>query len=168
MRHRVNNQGFGRKPGPKKALVRGLVSSLVEHERIRTTLTKAKYIRPLVEKAITLGQRENSLHARRLLLSKYPNKDTVHRIMTDIAPRFRNRPGGYTRIIKLGPRPGDMADMAYIEFVDYALPPLKDEETVDPEEEKQKTQLMKLLASRKEAHKKSRRQIQSKSRRINR
>ena len=130
MRHRINNRSFGRKAGPKKALIRGLVNSLVEHGRIRTTLAKAKHVRPIVEKAITLGRRENSLHARRTLLSMYPNKETVNRIMKDISPRFKDRSGGYTRIIKLGPRPGDMADMAYIEFVDYVLPEAKSKETV--------------------------------------
>ena len=142
MRHRINNQSFGRKAGPKKALVRGLVNSLVEHGRMRTTLTKAKYIRPIIERAVTLGQRENSLHARRILFSMYPNKKTVDSLMNDISPRFKDRPGGYTRIIKLGPRPGDMADMAYIQFVDYVLPDPKSDEDVGVAD----TNLEKLVA----------------------
>ena len=164
MRHRINNQTFGRKAGPKKALVRGLVNSLVGHGRIRTTLAKAKYIRPIIEKAVTLGQRENSLHARRTLLSMYPNKETVDRIMKDISPRFKGRPGGYTRIIKLGPRSGDMADMAYIEFVDYVLPEAQSEETVVASD----NQLERKVTRRRVDHKKSVRRMQGESRRINR
>lgn len=161
MRHRINNQSFGRKGGPKKALVRGLVNSLVEHGRIRTTLTKAKYIRPVIERAVTLGQRENGLHARRMLLSMYPNKNTVDSLMNDISPRFKGRPGGYTRILKLGPRPGDMADMAYIQFVDYILPDTKSGEEVKGAD----TNLEKLVVKRKADHKKSVRKMQNESRR---
>ena len=108
MRHRKQVKHFSRKPGARKALIRGLVTSLVEHERIRTTLPKAKELRRHVEKAITLGQ-DGSLHRRRNLLSKYPNEETVHKLMSDLSPRFKDRPGGYTRIMKLGPRPGDGA-----------------------------------------------------------
>ena len=164
MRHRINRQSFGRKAGPKKALVRGLVYSLVEHGRIRTTLAKAKYIRPIVEKAITLSQRENRIHARRTLLSMYPHPETVSRLMEDFSFRFKDRAGGYTRIIKLGPRPGDQADMAYIEFVDYVLPgaELKDMAILEAK------YLKNMVAGRRRIHKKSVRKIKEKSRRINR
>jgi len=118
MRHRARVKTLGRKSGPRKALIRGLVISLVEHGRIKTTLAKAKELRRHVEKAVTLGKKQ-SLHARRLLLARYPNKDAVATIMNDLAPRFKDRNGGYTRILKLGPRPGDNAEMAFIEFVDY-------------------------------------------------
>ncbi len=118
MRHNARVKHFGRKTGPRKALWRGLVNSLVEHGRIKTTLAKAKELRRHVEKAITVGKKQ-SLHARRLLLSRYPNEDVVSMIMTDIAPRFQDREGGYTRILKLGQRPGDRAEMAYIQFVDF-------------------------------------------------
>lgn len=161
MRHRINNQSFGRKGGPKKALIRGLVNSLVEHGRIRTTLTKAKYIRPIVEKAVTLGHRENQLHARRTLLSMYPNKKTVDLLMEDISPRFKERHGGYTRIIKLGHRLGDMADMAYIQFVDYVLPEPKDDEAVDVSD----SDMEKIVAKREVEHRKSVRRMQNESRR---
>lgn len=118
MRHRSHDHQFGRKPGPRKALIRGLVEALVEHGRIRTTLPRAKELRRHVERAITIGKK-GELATRRVLLAKYPNKQTVKMIVDDIAPRFRERPGGYTRIIKLGSRPGDQAEMAFIEFVDY-------------------------------------------------
>ncbi len=118
MRHKRHISHFGRKSGPRKALIRGLVSSLVEHGRIRTTVVKAKELRRHVERAVTLGKK-GTLHARRVLLSRYPNESTVTSIINDLAPRFRERPGGYTRIIKVGHRPGDCAEMAMIEFVDH-------------------------------------------------
>jgi len=99
------------------------VVSLVEHGRIKTTLAKAKELRRHVERAVTLGKRAldggNALHVQRLLMSRYPNEATVTSLMKDVAPRFKAREGGYTRILKLGMRPGDRAEMAYIEFVDF-------------------------------------------------
>jgi large subunit ribosomal protein L17 len=92
--------------------------NLVEHGRISTTVAKAKELRRHIEKAITLGK-TNDLATRRLLLSRIPNQATVEAILGDISPRFNTRPGGYTRIIKIGRRPGDTAEMAFIEFVDY-------------------------------------------------
>lgn len=118
MRHRVHSHQFGRKPNARKALLRGLVDSLVEHGRIKTTLPRAKELRRHVERAVTIGK-AGSVHARRVLLSRYPNKNTVSTLVDDISKRFEKRPGGYTRIIKLGSRPGDQAEMAFIEFVDY-------------------------------------------------
>jgi large subunit ribosomal protein L17 len=118
MRHNAKVQTFGLASGPRKALLRGLVNSLVEHGRIKTTLAKAKELRRHVERAVTTSK-DQTLHARRLLMARYPNEKTVGILMTDIAPRMKTRPGGYTRILKLGKRPGDNADMAFIEFVDY-------------------------------------------------
>jgi len=118
MRHRCDVKRFSRKAGARKALVRGLVTSLVEHERIRTTLPKAKELRRHVERAVTIGQR-GGVQASRLLFSKYPSAKTVTKLVNDLGPRFKERPGGYTRIRKLGPRPGDGAPMAFIEFIDY-------------------------------------------------
>ena len=118
MRHRRKSKHFSRKTTAWKALFRGLIISMVEHGRIATTVEKAKELRRHVEKAITLGKK-NDLASRRLLLSRIPNKNAVNTIMTDIAPRFKDRNGGYTRIIKIGRRPGDTAEMAFIEFVDY-------------------------------------------------
>jgi large subunit ribosomal protein L17 len=121
MRHKRLTNYFGRDGGHRKAMIRNLVSSLVEHGRIQTTVAKAKELRRHVERAITLGK-DGTLHAQRLLLSRYPNQDTVTAIMTDISPRMKNRMGGYTRILKTGRRPGDNSEMAFIEFVDYELP----------------------------------------------
>ncbi len=118
MRHRAQVKRFSRSPEARKALIRGLVSSLVEHERIKTTLPKAKELRRHVERAITAG-RKGDLAATRNLMAKYPNRGTVSKIVTDLSVRFKERPGGYTRILKLGNRPGDGAPMAFIEFVDY-------------------------------------------------
>lgn len=116
--HRRSTKYFSRKFNARKALLRGLIVSLVEHGRIKTTVTKAKELRRHVEPAITLGK-EDTLAVRRLLLSRIPNEDTVQKLVTDIGPRFKSRPGGYTRIIKLDRRPGDKTEMAFIEFVDY-------------------------------------------------
>ena len=116
--HRRRVKHFDRKSGPRKALLRGLVTSLIEHGRITTTVDRAKETRRHVEKAITLGKK-GDLATTRLLLSRYPDKAAVSTIMKDLAPRFKNRPGGYTRIIKIGRRPGDTAEMAFLEFVDY-------------------------------------------------
>lgn len=118
MRHRRRVKHFSRKSGPRKALLRGLMVSLVEHGRIATTVDKAKELRRHIEKAITLGKSDD-LATRRLLLSRIANDNTVSTILKDISPRFKTRPGGYTRIIKIGRRPGDTAEMAFIEFVDY-------------------------------------------------
>lgn len=119
MRHRARVSTFGRKTGPRKALIRGLVTSLVEHGRIKTTLAKAKELRRHVERAVTVGK-AGTLHSRRVLLARYPNEATVDTILSEVSPRFQTRPGGYTRILKLGTRPGDRAEMAYIEWVDFA------------------------------------------------
>lgn len=116
--HRRRVKHFDRKSGPRKALLRGLVTSLIEHGRITTTVDRAKEVRRHVEKAITLGKK-GDLATTRLLLSRYPNKEAVATIVKDLSPRFKTRPGGYTRIIKIGRRPGDTAEMAFIEFVDY-------------------------------------------------
>jgi len=119
MRHRTKKSNFHRRPGPLKALIRGYVYSLVENGRIKTTVKRAKEIRRQVEKAITLAKRDG-LHTRRLLLSRYPNDGVVETLMGDLKKRFSTRPGGYTRVVKIGGRPGDQADMAFLEFVDYA------------------------------------------------
>lgn len=159
MRHKVAKHSFGRKQGPRKALMRSLVDALVEHGRIRTTLPKAKELRRFVERAVTKGK-EGTLHARRVLLSKYPNKNTVETLMTDLGVRFKDRNGGYTRIIKMGPRPGDMAEMALIEFVDYE-PKAVDTDEIEAKKAK-KSQI------RVKKHKKAVRKIQDESRRVNR
>lgn len=109
------------------AMLRNQAISLIRHERIETTVPKAKELKPFVERLITIAKRGNAagsangktLHARRLLLAELPDKEIVSKLFETIAPRFAERPGGYTRIVKIGPRQGDAARMAYLELVDY-------------------------------------------------
>ena len=117
MRHQVKSRKLGRSPAHRKALFRNQLSSLVREERIRTTLQKAKELRPLAEKVVTQGKRD-TLHARRQVNRLISDRDLVKKLFDEIAPRYHERPGGYTRIVKLGPRRGDGAEMAYLEFVD--------------------------------------------------
>lgn len=117
MRHNKSGFKLGRKPAHRKAMVRNLATSLVEHGRIETTVNRAKALRMFVEPLITLGKK-GDLAARRIAMQKLPNKAVVHKLFDEIAPKFSERPGGYTRIIKTGYRQGDMAQMAIIEFVD--------------------------------------------------
>ena len=116
MRHRVKGKKLSRDSAQRKALLRNLVTSFLEKERIRTTLAKAKATRPIAEKMITLGK-NNSLHSRRLALRFIYKRDVVKKLFNEISPRFSERPGGYTRIIKIGPRAGDGAEMAILELV---------------------------------------------------
>ncbi len=116
--HRRLTKYFGRKSGPRKALLRGLMISLVEHGRIKTTVVKAKEVRRHIEKAITLG-RKGTLNSIRVISSKLANGDIAVDLVKNIAPRFKDRPGGYTRVVKIGRRPGDKAEMAFLEFVDF-------------------------------------------------
>lgn len=129
MRHRSKRHNFHRRSGPLKALLRGMVYSLVENGRIKTTVARAKEVRRHVEKAVTLGK-SGELHARRLLLSRYPNDNVVSILCEDLKKRMSKREGGYTRIVRLGARPGDQADMAFLEFVDYVPPKSEGDETV--------------------------------------
>lgn len=116
--HRRATKYFSRKFNARKAMLRGLMVSLVEHGRIKTTVDKAKELRRHIEPAITLGKK-GDLASRRLLISRIANQDAVSKICADLSKRFMERPGGYTRLIKIGRRPGDTAEMAFIEFVDY-------------------------------------------------
>lgn len=116
--HRRRNKHFNRTAKPRRALLRGLMTSLVEHGRIKTTVEKAKEVRRHIERLITLGKK-GDVAAHRVILSRIANKDAASAIVKDISQRFNTRPGGYTRIIKIGRRPGDQAEMAFLEFVDY-------------------------------------------------
>lgn len=116
--HRRRTKHFSRASKPRRALLRGLMESLVEHGRITTTVDRAKETRRHIEKAITVGKK-GDVAAIRVLLSRLPNKDVVQTIVKDISVRMKTRPGGYTRIVKIGRRPGDTAEMAFLEFVDY-------------------------------------------------
>ncbi len=118
MRHRRAGKKLGRDSAHRKALYSNLAGSLIEHGRIKTTVAKAKAVKPFAEQMITLGKR-GDLHARRLALAELRSQDVVHLLFADVAPRFADRPGGYTRIVKLGPRLGDAAEMVYLELVDY-------------------------------------------------
>jgi large subunit ribosomal protein L17 len=118
MRHRRSGKKLGRDSAHRRALYSNLAGSLIEHGRIKTTVAKAKAVKPFAEQMITLGKR-GDLHARRLALAELRSQDVVHVLFADVAPRFADRPGGYTRIVKLGPRLGDAAEMVYLELVDY-------------------------------------------------
>ena len=117
MRHQKKTVKLGRTASHRDAMLANQVCSLIEHKRIKTTLAKAKAVRPLAEKMVTLGKR-GDLHARRLAAGYLGQKDAVKKLFADIAPRAADRKGGYTRIIKLGQRLSDSAPMAYIEWVD--------------------------------------------------
>jgi len=117
MQHNRAGRKLGRTSAHRKALFRNQLDSLFLHERIQTTISKAKELRPLAEKLVTLARR-GGLHARRLALRDI-SQEAAKRLFDEIAPRFATRPGGYTRILKLGQRPGDAAEKAIIEFVDF-------------------------------------------------
>jgi|SRR5690242_5463727 large subunit ribosomal protein L17 len=118
MRHRRSGRKLGRDSAHRKALYANLAGALIEHGRIKTTEAKAKEVRPIAEQMITLGRR-GDLAARRRALAFLRTQEVVHKLFAEVAPRFADRPGGYTRVVKLGPRPGDSAPMAYLELVDY-------------------------------------------------
>jgi large subunit ribosomal protein L17 len=118
MRHQHGYRKLGRESSHRRAMFRNMATSLLMHERIETTLPKAKELRGIVEKMITLGKR-GDLHARRNAASYLFNDEAVHKVFSDLASRFATRPGGYTRILKKGFRFGDGADMAFLELVDY-------------------------------------------------
>ena len=127
MRHRVAGKKLGRKTAHRKMMLRNLVTSLLDKERIQTTLPRAKALRPVAERIITLGKRE-SLHARRQAISFVKDPAVVSKLFTTIAPRFAQRNGGYTRIIRLGFRDGDGAQMALLELIGSEFKPTKKEE----------------------------------------
>jgi large subunit ribosomal protein L17 len=118
MRHQRAGKKLGRDSAHRRALYANLAGALIEHGRIKTTEAKAKAVKPLAEQMITLGKR-GDLAARRHAISTLRSQDVVHVLFADVAPRFKERPGGYTRIVKLGPRQGDAANMVYLELVDY-------------------------------------------------
>ncbi len=117
MRHQVKRRYLRRNSAHRRALLRNLVTSFLERERIRTTLAKAKAAKPLAEKMITLAKK-NTLHTRRMALSYLTKEGAVRRLFEEVGPRFAERPGGYARIVKLGLRKGDGAEMALLELVD--------------------------------------------------
>lgn len=118
MRHRVSGRHFGRTANQRKALLRGLIISLLEHQRIETTLAKAKEVKKLAERIVTLGIK-GDLHSKRVALSHIPNRKAIAKLFGEIAPRFSGRNGGYLRLIRTRNRVNDGAPMAVLEFVDY-------------------------------------------------
>ena len=118
MRHQRAGKKLGRDASHRKALYANLAGSLIVHGRIRTTEAKAKAVRPVAEKMITLGRR-GDIHARRQALAFLRSQEVVHQLFAEVAPKFADRPGGYTRIVKTSARQGDSAPMAYLELVDY-------------------------------------------------
>jgi large subunit ribosomal protein L17 len=136
MRHQRKTVKLGRSQAHRDALLANQVCSLIEHSRIKTTLAKAKAVRPLAEKMVTLGKKK-TLHARRTALATLRhNERAVKRLFDEVAPRAATRHGGYTRIIKLGFRPSDAAPMAFIEWVDNA--PVEVQEVASPKSKKEK------------------------------
>jgi large subunit ribosomal protein L17 len=117
VRHARSGKKLGRDSAHRKALYSNLAGALIEHGRIKTTVTKAKAVKPIAEQMITLGRR-GDLHARRQATAFLRSRDVVHKLFAEVAPRFKDRPGGYSRIVRIGPRPGDAAVMAYLELVD--------------------------------------------------
>ena len=141
MRHLISGSKLGRQPAHRRATLRNLVTNLIEKERIHTTLLRAKATRPLAERMITLGKRD-SLHARRQAAAFLMTPGATKKLFSDLAPRFADRPGGYTRIIRTGWRIGDGAELAIIEFIGSELKkkekkPKKHAEEPVPEEEKE-------------------------------
>jgi len=120
VRHRRKGRKLGRDASHRKALYANMCGALFEHGRIQTTEAKAKELRPIAEKLITLARRDPmNVAAQRQAVAFLRSKDSVHNLFHTVGPRFTERPGGYTRIVKLGPRMGDAAPMAYIELVDH-------------------------------------------------
>jgi len=120
MRHLVSGHKLGRQPAHRRATLRNLVTNLIEKERIHTTVLRAKAARPIAERMITLGKRD-SLHARRQAAAFLMTTDATKKLFADLAPRFADRPGGYTRIIRTGWRIGDGAELAILEFIGSEL-----------------------------------------------
>lgn len=134
MRHKVSGKLFGRTANQRKALLRGLIASLLEYQRIETTLAKAKEVKKLAERVITLGVK-GDLHSKRVALSHVPNRNAVSILFNEIAPRFAGRNGGYLRLIKTRNRVNDAAPMAVLEFIDYE----KIRKAKEPKEKKEES-----------------------------
>jgi large subunit ribosomal protein L17 len=121
MRHKVDERHFGRTANQRKALLRGLLASLIKYERIETTVAKAKAVKELADRLVTFGKK-GDLHSRRIALSYLPDRELVRKLFTEIAPRFSDRNSGYVRVVRTGFRIKDSAPMAILEFVDYQKP----------------------------------------------
>ncbi|MCP5178707.1 MAG: 50S ribosomal protein L17 [Pseudomonadales bacterium] len=134
MRHKLSGRQLGRNSSHRQAMYKNMVASLVEHEVIRTTLPKAKELRRFVEPLITLAK-EDSVANRRLAFARTRSKEAVGKLFSELGPRYSTRPGGYTRILKCGFRPGDAAPMAFIELVDRPVDVDIDDDEDDGDED---------------------------------
>src|SRR5216110_3173493 len=132
MRHQRAGRKLGRHSAHRKALYANLTASLIEHGRIKTTVAKAKEVRPVAEEMITLGRR-GDVPARRQALKYLRSQDVVHKLFSEVGPRFVDRPGGYSRIVRIGPRLGDAAEMVYLELVDHVAEPRQPRRRRQPE-----------------------------------
>ena len=126
MRHKKKGRKLGRKVGNRRALLMNLASQMITHKKIKTTDAKAKELRTFIEPLITLAKK-NDIHSRRMVVRKLPNKNIVRILFNDVAPKYIDRPGGYTRIVKLGYRDNDRAPVSIIEFVDMVDVPSQEE-----------------------------------------
>ena len=150
MRHRVGQRKLGRVTEHRIAMLRNQAEALIRHERLETTMPKAKELRPFVERIITIAKRGlaggdangKSLHARRLVLRDIQNRDVVSKLFDSIAPRYRERPGGYTRLLRLGYRRGDSAEVAAVELLGSEYDPNQAEEKSGAAAEKPKKKTM--------------------------
>lgn len=134
MRHRHSGRQLNRNSSHRKAMFRNMVSSLVEHELIKTTLPKAKELRRYAEPLITLSKKDTVAN-RRLAFDRLRSKESVGKLFNELGPRYEERPGGYLRIMKCGFRPGDKAPMAYVELVDRPAPIVEDDDVESTEED---------------------------------
>jgi len=130
MRHRKKGRKLGRKVGNRRALLMNLAAQLIIHKRIKTTDAKAKELRSFIEPLITLAKK-GDLHSRRMVIKKLPQKDIVKTLFSEVAPKYIERPGGYTRIVKLGYRDNDRAPVSIIEFVDMVEISTSEEKEAD-------------------------------------
>ena len=121
MRHKLSGRKFNRTSAHRRAMFKNMSVSLIEHELIKTTLPKAKDLRRVIEPIITHAKRHDTVAGRRLAFSRLRDRGAVQKLFGELAPRYKERPGGYVRILKCGFRPGDQAPMAYVEFVDRPL-----------------------------------------------
>lgn len=147
MRHRNGGFKLGRNTSHRRALLRNLVTSVILHDKVHTTVTKAKAIRPLVEKMITLGK-NGSVHARRQALAYLMGPDAVDQLFNVVAPRYTSRPGGYSRIIRTGVRKGDASEMAFIELLDSEQDQAARAEKVEAKKARRREELQKQLDQR--------------------
>ncbi|MEE4299711.1 MAG: 50S ribosomal protein L17 [Pseudomonadales bacterium] len=134
MRHRKSGRQLNRNSSHRQAMFRNMAVSLVEHEIIKTTLPKAKELRRVAEPLITLAK-DDTVANRRLAFARTRSKEAVGKLFTELGPRYQARPGGYTRILKCGYRPGDAAPMAYVELVDRPMPEEVDDDFEDDDDE---------------------------------